>query len=112
MNIARAPADGYPGRRMGDAHVESRRDFEERFITGLGMVDTFRAVWGEKRKFTYRPRGMPWGESGDRVDLILVSKALWESGRVVGGDILDEEEERGPSDHCPLYVSLETEKKK
>ena len=122
MNIARAPVDGYPHLRMGDAHVRNRRDFEEKFMEegggGLGMVDSFRRVNGEGvRKFSYRPRGREWGAGCDRVDLILVDGRLGGKGgggggAVVEADILDEEGERGPSDHVPLYVTVDLGKLK
>ncbi|MCJ1437459.1 hypothetical protein MMC27_006846 [Xylographa pallens] len=116
LNIARSPLDGFPGRRMGGAHVASRVDFEARFMAtnqegGLEMVDTYRALHDGERKYSYRGRGREWGSSCDRVDLILLS-----SNRVTGGrialteaDILDEELERGPSDHVPLYATIQIE---
>ncbi|MCJ1475499.1 hypothetical protein MMC13_004162 [Lambiella insularis] len=113
MNVARSALDGFPGRRMEKEHVQSRRDFEEKFMGGgeeggLGMVDTYRALRVEERKYSYRGRGCEWGRSCDRVDLILLSGGGVTKGRVVlvGADILDEEKERGPSDHLPLYVTI------
>ena len=104
MNVSKEEVDSFPALRMGEEHVRSRRDFEKLFIEGAGMVDTFRKMWGGRRKFSYRPRNKPWGEGGDRVDLILVSKGL--EGRVKGADVLDCEEERGVSDHVPLWVEV------
>ena len=89
---------------MGEEHVRNRADFEEKIIRGVGMRDVWRMVRGEERKFTYRPRGKRWGEGGDRVDMVLVSRGL--EGRVRGLDILDCEEERGGSDHVPLWVEV------
>ena len=107
INIARSPLDGYPGRRMGEQHIRSRQDFEEKFMTGgLAMRDSYREVRGNERKYSYRSRGVEWGSSCDRVDLILASRGLH---GLVEADILDEEAERGPSDHCPLYVTLDLE---
>jgi exonuclease III len=77
----------------------------EREEGGLGMVDTFRAVRGGQRKYTWRPRGRARGSGGERVDLVLVSRGLREA--VVEADILNEEVERGPSDHVPLFVGLD-----
>lgn len=110
MNVARAEVDAWPALRVQPEHVGNRRDFEECFMRarekgGLGMVDTFRAVRGGERKFTWRPRGRVWGSCGDRVDLVLVSGGL--RGAVVEADILDEELERGPSDHVPLFLGLD-----
>ena len=114
INIARSPADGFPGIRLSDAHVKNRADFERKFMSkkeGLGMLDSFRLLHGEERKYSYRSRGVEWGASCDRVDMILVShhadkdcgNGRWD---VVEGDILDEELERGPSDHVPIYATL------
>ena len=89
---------------MGEEHVRNRADFEEKVIGECGMRDVWRMVRGGGRKFTYRPRGKRWGEGGDRVDMVLVSRGL--EGRVRGVDILDCEEERGGSDHVPLWVEV------
>ena len=115
LNIARSPIDGFPGRRMGEAHVKNRRDFEEKFIQkseeGLGMIDSFRALHGEEMKYSYRSPSRAWGSSCDRVDLILLSRHVEVSSelRLREADILDEEDERGTSDHLPLYVTLHFE---
>lgn len=119
LNIARGPEDGFPGRRNGADHVRNRADFENKFIKskdqgGLGMKDSFRERHGGERKYTYRGRGCSWGVSADRVDLILVSGDMIGNAKPGGArnllaeaDVLDEEAERGPSDHVPLYVTLE-----
>lgn len=141
LNIARGPNDSYPALRLGEEHVRNRADFEEKFIkdgdNGLAMVDTFRHVHGEERKYTYRPTNKPWGSGMDRVDLILCSRRMIErtaneggreaddggsidesvdqrdkkiehGWRLVDSDILDSSEERGPSDHVPLYIDVWT----
>ena len=108
MNISRSHIDSFPQLRMGEEHVRNRADFEEKFIKDLDMLDTFRLVHGQQRKFTYRPRNKPWGAGGDRVDMILVTKGLGAQGRIREAGILDSEEERGPSDHVPLFVGLDT----
>lgn len=105
LNISRTPIDSFPQLRMGSDHVANRADFEEKFIHGLKMLDTFRLMHGNKRKFSYRPRNKPWGAGGDRVDLMLASKGLKDA--VKEADSLDTELERGPSDHVPLFVTIE-----
>ena len=126
MNIARTDLDGWPGRRMEEEHVVNRKDFERKFMEGLRMKDSFREMWGEERRFSYRGRNVEWGKSADRVDLILLSSNI-ETGvpsskvgklgkendepdkskvRLVEADILDNELDRGPSDHVPIYVTL------
>lgn len=113
LNIARAPLDGFPGIRQATTHVDNRADFEKKFMLGresggLDMLDTFRALHGKEQKYSYRPRGVPWGSSCDRVDLILASRSV-EQG-LLEADILDDVVERGPSDHVPLYVTLDLDK--
>ena len=108
INISRSHIDSFPQLRMGEEHVRNRADFEEKFIKDLDMLDTFRLVHGQQRKFTYRPRNKPWGAGGDRVDMILVTKGMGAQGRIREAGILDSEEERGPSDHVPLFMGLDT----
>ncbi|KAK4696050.1 hypothetical protein P7C71_g1804, partial [Lecanoromycetidae sp. Uapishka_2] len=105
INISRTKMDSFPQLRMGEEHVKNRADFEEKIVKGLAMIDTFRFQRGDERKFSYRPRNKSWGAGGDRVDMILVTKGL--SDNVKEANILDNEEERGPSDHVPLFVKLE-----
>ena len=104
MNISRTRIDSFPQLRMGDDHVKNRADFEVKFMQELCMIDTFRYINDNERKYTYRPTGRPWGSGGDRVDMCLASKDL--ASRLEEADILDSEAERGPSDHVPLYVIL------
>lgn len=125
LNISRSSLDSYPSQRVGVDHVANRADFEENFMNargGLRMMDSFREVKGEERKYTYRPPGRVWGAGMDRVDLILCSRGMGgnefeegrgsgqgkdrKRGRLVDAGILDTEEERGPSDHVPLYVDV------
>lgn len=113
LNIARSPLDGFPGRRTGQEHVKNRIDFEEKFIHGkksggLGMVDSFRALHDGEKKYSYRGRNREWGSSCDRVDLILLSGQSHAQDGIAlkEADILDEERERGPSDHVPLYITI------
>ncbi|KAL8934335.1 MAG: hypothetical protein Q9216_005962 [Gyalolechia sp. 2 TL-2023] len=108
MNVSQTSQDSYPQLRMGKEHVANRAHFRDCFMKGkeeggLGMRDTFREVRGEEAKFSYRPRGRVWGDGMDRVDLILVSQGV----RVREADILDEQMERGRSDHVPLMVEVE-----
>lgn len=125
INVARSPIDGFPGIRLGDAHVKNRADFERKFMSrneGLGMVDSFRHLHGEERRYSYRSRGVQWGASCDRVDMILVSRQQGKDygmnssklstppaatgWHLIEADILDNELERGPSDHVPIYATL------
>ncbi|KAL9589825.1 MAG: hypothetical protein Q9203_001374 [Teloschistes exilis] len=107
INISQKPLDSYPQLRMGKEHVVNREHFKECFLDtnherGLGMRDSFREMRGEERKFSYRPPGKKWGEGMDRVDLILVSQSV----NLKDADIQDSPEERGTSDHVPLWVEV------
>lgn len=117
LNVARESRDGWPGLRRGPGgvHVRSRRDFEGKFFgrrekgegKGLGMVDSYRWMHPTERKYSYRPRGVEWGGSADRVDYVMLSRGVVERRGLVEADILDTEADRGPSDHCPVFVALD-----
>lgn len=119
LNVSRTPLDSYPSLRLGTEHVRNRADFEEKFMEqGLGMVDSFRHIHGLEKRYSYRPPSRPWGAGMDRVDLILCSNTMgssegldgsagsWKEWRLIDADILDAVEERGPSDHVPLFVDV------
>jgi exonuclease III len=131
VNIARGLWDGYPNlRTYPPQHCRNRADFNAKFfgrednerargyleassIKGSQQsercfdgVDMFRALHGGERRYTYHPRTKQWGTSADRVDLIMTSKRLWEDGRVSRTGIMDTPQERGPSDHVPLWVDI------
>ncbi|KAF2769361.1 DNase I-like protein, partial [Teratosphaeria nubilosa] len=120
LNVARARIDGHPNlRTFPMAHCENRRDFEARFMAcgtdrgqkpsakreeGLGMIDTFRHLHPEETGYSYYPRTRDFGESCDRVDMILVSRKLEKSVKEAG--MYESVAERGPSDHVPIYAEL------
>lgn len=115
MNIARARIDGHPNLRTSPLpHVKNRTDFNAKFFTdekGMCGIDVFRHLHGDTKKFTYHPRGRRWGESCDRVDLIVVSRSLVdEAGAVTGTDICDSPLDRGHSDHVPLWIAVDFSK--
>lgn len=101
-DIARAEA--YVADYGGEEKVSKRKLPQEPRFDG---VDVFRALKGKERRYTYHPRsGDGWGSSCDRVDFIVVSKALVDTERVVDTDILDSPQERGTSDHVPIMVKI------
>jgi len=123
FNVAPGRTDGWPGLRTWPLqHVVNRADFNARFLgegkaegegtENLGAVDVWRRLKGEERRYTYHPRGVKWGASCDRVDLVLASGALMEEGGVVDVGILDSEKERGPSDHVPIWVEVKVDTKR
>lgn len=131
LNIARGFLDGHPNLRTYPAqHCHNRADFNAKFFGAedndraqayleapqgtqnpaetkcFDGVDVFRALHGSERRYTYHGRTKQWGASADRVDLIITSKKLWEEGRIRQTDIMDTPQERGPSDHVPLWVEV------
>ncbi|VBB76709.1 Putative protein of unknown function [Podospora comata] len=126
LNVARGVLDGHPNlRTYPSQHCLNRVDFNAKFFgqednkrarahvrtsnekqACLDAIDVFRALHRTERRYTYHPRTAHWGSSCDRVDLILASKRLWEEGLVLSTGILDSPQERGPSDHVPLWVEL------
>ena len=134
MNIARARLDGYPNlRTFPKQHCLNRADFEAKFFAsalkrtysledtaksveansandaGLGMIDTFRHLHPEQKSYTYYPRTKSFGESCDRVDMILISSSL--ESNLEGAGMHETPSERGPSDHVPLFAELEFERR-
>ena len=137
MNIARSRIDGHPNlRTFPNQHCLNRADFEARFFAdspvpdqpsltdtgqpsraeskekegGLEMKDTFRHLHPEQKSYTYYPRTNEFGESCDRVDMIMISETLEETLKEAG--IHETPSERGPSDHVPLYAKLNFEDRK
>lgn len=129
MNIARSPIDGFPNlRTFPRQHCFNRADFEARFFrhgaegvtpesandeqakkdkdgtAGLGMIDTFRELHPSTKAYTYYPRNKPFGESCDRVDMIITSASL--KRHLVTAGMHETTQERGPSDHVPLYAEF------
>ncbi|KAG6367619.1 hypothetical protein INS49_001812 [Diaporthe citri] len=129
LNVARGQLDGHPNlRTWPKQHCVNRADFNTKlfgkddnrradaYVGGDDVksgeisfqgVDVFRALRGKERKYTYHPRGDDeWGSSCDRVDLIIASKSVYENGGIDDTGILDSPQERGTSDHVPLWVKV------
>ena len=66
------------------------------------MHDTFRALHPEKRGYSYFSRGVEFGDSCDRVDMIIVSKDIISS--CVQAGMHETQAERGTSDHVPIFA--------
>jgi exonuclease III len=124
MNVAPDSRDGYPKLRTFPLqHAVNRADFHEKLlegkskdgeVKGLNGIDVWRKMHEDERRYTYYSRGREWGTSCDRVDYVVASKRAWDKGMVKASGIMDSEKERGPSDHCPVWVDfcLEPETKK
>jgi exonuclease III len=125
-NIAVSAIDGHPNLRcFPHQHVLNREDFTRRFLDkrksseldsdhsktsgnvvndGLDLADTFRLLHPDKKAYSYHPRGKVFGESCDRVDMILCSRSLAISCTEAG--ILATAADRGTSDHVPIYSAF------
>ncbi|KAJ0123024.1 hypothetical protein J7T55_011486 [Diaporthe amygdali] len=129
LNVARGHLDGQPNlRTWPKQHCVNRADFNTKFfgkddndranayVGSKGLesgeasfrgIDVFRAIRGKERRYTYHPTTEnEWGSSCDRVDLIIASQNLYEMGRLSDTGILDSPQERGTSDHVPLWVKV------
>jgi exonuclease III len=129
INIACAPIDGHPNlRTFPQQHVLNRQDFIRRFLgdgdgddesehalnvegggadstPSLGMVDTFRSLHTNTKGYSYYPRGRAFGDSCDRVDMILCSHSL--AAKCTEAGMLATPADRGPSDHVPILASFD-----
>jgi exonuclease III len=72
---------------------------------GLSMVDTFRSLHSTKKGYSYYPRGRTFGDSCDRVDMILCSQFL--AAKCTEAGMLATAADRGPSDHVPIFACFD-----
>jgi exonuclease III len=122
FNIAPARIDGYPNlRTFPHQHGLNRADFLAKFLgqektraggeeehedSGWRGVDVWREMNPDIRRFTYFSRNREWGSNCDRVDYVIVGRKIWDAARISAAGILDNEVERGPSDHVPIWVDI------
>lgn len=128
MNVAPAQIDGHPNlRTFPHQHVLNRIDFLQKFLQPEGQssdditspkrekswqgVDVWRAMNHDTRRYTYYPRSREWGSSCDRIDYVIASKKLWDMDCIPAAGILDNEAERGPSDHVPIWLDITLDSK-
>jgi exonuclease III len=119
MNVAPDARDGYPKLRTFPLqHQVNRADFHEKLLGGKSReaeskgwkgIDVWREMHGDERRYTYYSRGREWGSSCDRVDYVIAGKRAWDNGMIEASGIMDSEAERGPSDHCPVWVDVRLE---
>ena len=117
MNVAPDARDGHPKLRIfPPQHTLNRADFHEKLLTGnkgkikgFNGVDIWRKMHDKERKYTYFPRGATWGCSCDRVDYFLAGRTVWDKGLIKACGILDNEMDRGPSDHVPIWADIKLE---
>lgn len=113
LNIAPSRIDGHPNlRTFPTQHVGNRADFHDKFLNPdnpFHGIDVWRYMHPDVRKYTYHSRGIEWGSSCDRVDLVVASQQLVSEGRIKSSKIFDSPQERGPSDHVPISVEIDIE---
>ncbi|KAL9054523.1 MAG: hypothetical protein Q9162_004079, partial [Coniocarpon cinnabarinum] len=112
LNVASRDIDGHPKlRTKPEQHIKNREDFNAKFFDeegGLELCDSFRFLHPKRKRYTWLPKNMDWKESCDRIDYFLLSKELANvEDTVKEADVLMIEAERGPSDHVPIWVSLD-----
>jgi exonuclease III len=106
-NISRAAIDTVPRLRTEEPHALARRLFNEEFMPGLDVVDAFRQLHPDARKYTWFHRNAPPGRlDAARVDFALLSAGLLP--QLEAAEILDDEALRFGSDHAALLVRLRT----
>jgi exodeoxyribonuclease III len=110
LNIAPADADVFdPEAFVGHTHVTAPERAALADLEAAGLHDVLRDRWPDERVFTfwdYRA-GMFHKDLGMRIDLILAGapvaarvEAAWVDRKARKG--------KGPSDHAPLFVDLDT----
>jgi exodeoxyribonuclease-3 len=102
-NVSRTKLDTHPRLRTEEPHALARAAFNDVFMPSLDVVDAFRELHPDARKYTwFNPRARRLDAA--RVDFILVSRSLL--ARVVEADIDESVEARLGSDPAPSRVIL------
>ena len=106
INISRASIDIFPRLRTAVPHVLARKQFNEKFLPHTGLVDTWRERHGEDAKgYTWYMRGVKEGTDCARVDMILVTRGLYERAKEIeiekwGGSLCG-------SDHTFMWIEID-----
>jgi exodeoxyribonuclease III len=101
-NISRAKIDIHPRLRTEEPHATARKQFNEVFILTLGLVDVFRHLHPDAKKYTWFRRNARTLDAA-RVDYALISESLLP--RVREADI--REDDRFGSDHAPVILRID-----
>jgi len=102
-NTSRTKLDTHPRLRTEEPHATARAAFNDVFMPSLDVVDAFRELHPDAKKYTWFRRGARRLDAA-RVDFALVSRTLLP--RVLEADIDERPEARLKSDHAPLWVTL------
>jgi exodeoxyribonuclease-3 len=100
-NISRTKLDVTPRLRIEVPHAKAREQFNETFMPTLDVVDVFRELHPDAKKYTWRNDRSRILDAA-RVDYALVSRSMLP--RIVSADIDERREARFASDHAPLCV--------
>lgn len=104
-NVSRTKLDIFPRLRTAPPHALARRHLNQELIPALDLVDAFRELHPDARKYTWFNRLAPPGTlDAARVDYALISRSLLE--RVRSADILEDPAARHRSDHAPLTLAV------
>jgi exodeoxyribonuclease III len=106
-NVSRAAIDTWPRLRTELPHALARAMFNETFLPALDVVDAFRELHPDERRYTWFNRmARPGTLDAARVDFMLLSRTLLPHVSKVS--ILDEPTQRYHSDHAPVQLDLRT----
>ena len=106
VNISRANIDTFPRLRTEEQHVLARKQFNEEFLPETELVDAWRERHGENAKgYTWYMRGVKEGTDCARVDMILVTRGLYNCAKEIeiekwGGS-------QCGSDHTFMWIEID-----
>lgn len=101
-NVSQTKQDITPRLRTEEPHALARAQLADH-LASTGMVDVFRRLHPDARKYTWFNRRARRLDAA-RVDFALVSEELLPD--VLEADVWEDEALREPSDHAPLMVRL------
>ena len=104
-NVSRTRLDTFPRLRTEAPHALARKEFNEGFMPRLKVVDAFRELHPDARRYTWFNRRARGGRlDAARVDFALVSESLL--NRVTAVETAEPGQLPSKSDHVPLWISL------
>lgn len=105
-NVSRTQKDIFPRLRTAPPHTLARRHVNDTLIPALDLVDAFRELHPDARRYTWFNRLAPPGTlDAARVDYALISRRLLPHVRAA--EICDDVADRFGSDHAPLLLRLQ-----
>lgn len=106
-NVSRTALDTYPRLRTEPPHSRARAMLNDELLPQLDLVDVFRELHPELRKYTWFQRtAARYGRlDAARVDYALLSRSLLSNVREA--DVAHEQVFALGSDHAPLWLTME-----